>query len=95
MKAVAVCHQNDYENIVIPKNYDQAIKSRYKDKWLEAMQEELQTMKDRKVWESQELTNKSKVSGCRWVFSIKRDDKNKIKCFKARLVCPRFQTKER
>ncbi|GBN00062.1 Retrovirus-related Pol polyprotein from transposon TNT 1-94 [Araneus ventricosus] len=76
-----------YENIVIHKNYHQAIKSRYKDKWLEAMQDELQTMKDRKDWKLQDLTDKSKVLGCCWVFfSIKRDDKNKIKHFKARLV---------
>ncbi|GBO10164.1 hypothetical protein AVEN_224360-1 [Araneus ventricosus] len=58
------------------------------------MRDELQTMKNRKVWELQELADKSKVLGCRWVVSIKRDDKNKIKCFKARLFFPRFRTKE-
>ncbi|GBN92947.1 Retrovirus-related Pol polyprotein from transposon TNT 1-94 [Araneus ventricosus] len=58
------------------------------------MQDELQTLKDRKVWELQELTDKSKVLGCRWLFSIKRDDKNKIKRFKARLVAQGFKQRK-
>ncbi|GBM86038.1 hypothetical protein AVEN_30532-1 [Araneus ventricosus] len=45
-------------------------------------------MKDRKVWELQELTDKSKVLVCCW------DDKNKIKLFKARLVAQVFKQRK-
>ncbi|GBN13751.1 Retrovirus-related Pol polyprotein from transposon TNT 1-94 [Araneus ventricosus] len=48
-------------------------------------------MKERKVWEFQELTDNSKVLGCLRVFSTKRDDENNIKCFKARLVAQGFK----
>ncbi|GBM15312.1 Retrovirus-related Pol polyprotein from transposon RE1 [Araneus ventricosus] len=51
-------------------------------------------MKDRKVWELQELSDKCKVLGCRWVFSSKRDDKNKIKRFKAGLVAQGFKQRK-
>lgn len=58
------------------------------------MQDEITVMKDRKVWELVPKTPKSKVIGCRWVFTIKRDEKGNIARYKARLVAQGFrQTK--
>lgn len=50
------------------------------------MREELQTMQNRKVWKLVPKPENAKVLGCRWVYTLKLDDKGHIKRYKARLV---------
>lgn len=54
------------------------------------MKDELQTMNIRKVWELVQKPDKAKVLGCRWVYTIKRNNQGKIERFKARLVAKGF-----
>ena len=77
----------------IPKCYQQAIKSLQKDEWLKAMKDELQTMKDRHVWDLTEKPQNSKILGSRWVFTIKQDENGNIKRFKSRLVAQGYNQK--
>lgn len=50
------------------------------------MREELQTMQNRKVWKLVPKPKNAKVLGCRWVYTLKLDDKGNITRYKARLV---------
>lgn len=55
------------------------------------MREELETMKERGVWKLVKLPGDTRPLGCRWVFTLKRDDKGKIVRYKARLVAQGFK----
>lgn len=55
------------------------------------MKTELKTMADRKVWHLEKAPVNTNVIGCRWVYTLKRDDKGKIVRYKARLVAQGFK----
>lgn len=55
------------------------------------MQQELDTMHNRKVWDLVEKPESAKILGSRWVYSLKRDENGGIKRFKARLVAQGFR----
>ncbi|XP_074326749.1 putative mitochondrial protein AtMg00820 [Apium graveolens] len=55
-------------------------------KWIDAMNEEMQSIKDNDVWDLIELPKGSKPIGCKWVFKTKRDSSGNIERYKARLV---------
>lgn len=55
------------------------------------MEEELAIMQERKVWELVEKPKKDNILGCRWVFTIKRDEFGKIVRYKARLVAQGYK----
>ena len=73
-----------------PRNYNEAIGSRYAKEWLAAMQEEYNALISNKTWELV-LRNVVKhrgyniISG-KWVYKIKRDSSGSIVRFKARWV---------
>jgi len=77
--------------VPIPKTYKQAIESPHRIEWEKAMQEEINIMKERKVWELVRKPGDSKVLGCRWVYTVKRDDLGNIVRFKARLVAQGYK----
>lgn len=55
------------------------------------MQEEINMMTDRSVWELVPKPENVKVLGNRWVYTLKRDDKNVVVRYKARLVAQGFR----
>lgn len=55
------------------------------------MADEIQTMKDRKVWVLVEKPKDAKILGCRWVYTIKNNDQGKPERYKARLVAQGFR----
>ncbi|GFS80412.1 retrovirus-related Pol polyprotein from transposon TNT 1-94 [Trichonephila clavipes] len=55
------------------------------------MDKEMQAMNDRKVWNLVEPPKEAKVLGCRWVYSLKRNEQNEIVRYKARLVTQGFK----
>lgn len=67
------------------------MKSPEADHWWEAMHAEIKVMKERRVWRLVELPKNKSVVGCRWVYTIKRDEKGKIARYKARLVAQGFK----
>ncbi|GBN55383.1 Retrovirus-related Pol polyprotein from transposon RE1, partial [Araneus ventricosus] len=70
----------------IPKTFRETQISPDKEKWNEAMSEEIKLMQNRKVWDLVEPKSNMKVLGCRWVYNIKHDEKNNVKKYKSRLL---------
>uniref|UniRef100_A0A2N9IUP8 CCHC-type domain-containing protein n=1 Tax=Fagus sylvatica TaxID=28930 RepID=A0A2N9IUP8_FAGSY len=70
-----------------PSTFQEAIESSEKDKWMEAMVEENESLSKNKTWELTELPKGKKPIGCKWVFKKKEvvSEKERER-FKARLV---------
>jgi hypothetical protein len=58
----------------LPKNFEEAMKGEEREKWKEAMDEEIGTLKKMGTWELKELPAERKPIGCKWVFLKKRDE---------------------
>uniref|UniRef100_A0A2N9I4J9 Integrase catalytic domain-containing protein n=1 Tax=Fagus sylvatica TaxID=28930 RepID=A0A2N9I4J9_FAGSY len=84
----------DIGKVVDPISFDQAIDGPQSSKWVEAMEDEMLSMKHNDVWELVELPNGFKPIGCKWVYKTKKDSKGNIERFKARLVAKGFTQKE-
>ncbi|RVW31096.1 Retrovirus-related Pol polyprotein from transposon TNT 1-94 [Vitis vinifera] len=76
-----------------PVSFSQAIGCSDSDKWIDAMNDELKSMDQNKVWELVELPEGYKTVSCKWVFKTKRDSKGNIERHKARLVAKGFTQK--
>ena len=79
----------DYDMKLPPATYEEAMQRPDKDKWLEAMQVELQMMKDMNVYKVMKLPKGRKAIGCHWVLEFKEDNKGGS-VYKARLVTQGF-----
>lgn len=79
-------------DIVIPKSYEETLESKEKVHWRNAMDDEIKNMIDRDVWTCESIEDKNvTVISSKWVYTIKKDENNKVKRFKARLVAQGFQ----
>nr|GEZ96271.1 hypothetical protein [Tanacetum cinerariifolium] len=56
-----------------PANYKAALLDPESEKWLNAMNVEMQSMKDNKFWVLVELPPNGKIFGCKWLFKKKTD----------------------
>ncbi|GFX36160.1 retrovirus-related Pol polyprotein from transposon RE1 [Trichonephila clavipes] len=61
--------------VTIPNCYKQAIRSRDASKWHDAMDKEINVMKERKVWDLVDHPDNIKFLENRWVYTIKYDKK--------------------
>ncbi|GKF67208.1 putative retrotransposon ty1-copia subclass protein, partial [Tanacetum coccineum] len=59
-------------------------------KWLDAMNVEMQSMKDNKVWDLVDLPSNDKSVGSKWLFKKKTEMDAAVHTFKARLVVKGF-----
>ncbi|GJX61460.1 retrotransposon protein, putative, ty1-copia subclass, partial [Tanacetum coccineum] len=73
-----------------PANYKAALLDPESDKWLNAMNVEMQSMKDNEVWELVDLPPNGKTIGHQWLFKKKTDMDGAIHTYKARLVAKGF-----
>ena len=64
------------------------------EKWLNAMEEEINSMKHNCVWDLVELPKGCKRVGCKWVFKTKCDPHGNFERYKARLVAMGFTQKD-
>nr|GEX40742.1 retrotransposon protein, putative, Ty1-copia subclass [Tanacetum cinerariifolium] len=69
-----------------PANYKAALLDPESEKWLNAMNVEMQSMKDNKVWVLVELPPNGKTVGSKWLFKKKTDMDGNVHIYKARLV---------
>jgi len=75
----------------IPVTYNQAVTCKFKNKWLEAINNELENLYDNKIMTYvKKLPKNKKPIKTKWVFNIKRDGNNEISKYKARLVAKGF-----
>jgi len=77
----------------IPNSYDEAIKSKEKEHWIEAMENEINSLSSSDTWKIVDLPAGRKAIGCRWVYDIKTDIEGNIIRFKARLVAQGYKQK--
>ncbi|KAI3777237.1 hypothetical protein L1987_47035 [Smallanthus sonchifolius] len=84
-KVLLVAESNDE-----PTNYKSAILDPESEKWLEAMNAEMQSMRDNQVWDLIELPPGSRAIGSKWIFKRKTDMHGNIQTYKARLVAKGF-----
>ncbi|GKE16570.1 putative retrotransposon ty1-copia subclass protein, partial [Tanacetum coccineum] len=56
------------------------------EKWLEAMNMEMQSMKDNQIWVLVELPPNGRIVGSKWLFKKKIDMDGEVHTFKACLV---------
>ncbi|GJS20494.1 retrotransposon protein, putative, ty1-copia subclass [Tanacetum coccineum] len=73
-----------------PANYKAALLDLESEKWLAAMNVEMQSMKDNDVWELIELPPNAKTVGHKWIFKKKIDMYGAVHTFKSRLVVKGF-----
>ncbi|GJR87325.1 retrotransposon protein, putative, ty1-copia subclass [Tanacetum coccineum] len=71
-------------------NYRAALSDPESDKWLEAINAEMQSMKDNQVWKLVDLLPNCKTVGSKWIFKKKTDMDGNIHTYKARLVANGF-----
>ncbi|GJT70419.1 retrotransposon protein, putative, ty1-copia subclass [Tanacetum coccineum] len=69
-----------------PPNYKAALSDPEFDKWLEAMNTEMQSMKDNQVWVLVDLPPNGRTVRSKWLFKKKTDMDGNVHTFKARLV---------
>nr|GFB25219.1 hypothetical protein [Tanacetum cinerariifolium] len=69
-----------------PANYKTALLDPESEKWLNAMNVKMQSMKDNKVWVLVELPSNGKTVGSKWLFKKKTDMDGNVHIYKARLV---------
>nr|GEU41154.1 zinc finger, CCHC-type [Tanacetum cinerariifolium] len=73
-----------------PANYKAALLDPESKKWLDAMNVEIQSMKDNDVWVLVELPPNARTVGNKWLFKKKTDMDGVVYIFKARLVAKGF-----
>ncbi|GKA30720.1 retrotransposon protein, putative, ty1-copia subclass [Tanacetum coccineum] len=73
-----------------PANYRAALLDPESKKWLDAMNVEMQSMKDNDVWVLVELPPNARTVGSKWLFKKKTDMDGAVYVFKARLVAKGF-----
>ena len=78
------CHVDD------PVHFEEAIKD---EKWIEAMDEEINAIERNKTWDLVELPKGKDVIGVKWVYKTKSNAEGKIERHKARLVVKGYKQK--
>ncbi|GJY00404.1 retrotransposon protein, putative, ty1-copia subclass [Tanacetum coccineum] len=69
-----------------PTNYKVALLDSESNKWLDALNAEMQSMKNYQVWRLVEIPPNGKTIGSKWLFKKKTDMDDNVHTYKARLV---------
>ena len=73
-----------------PTNYEEAMMSPNTRKWQDAMNSEMESMKENQVWTLVDLPDSRKAVECKWIFKKKTDVDGNVTVYKARLVAKGF-----
>ncbi len=74
------------EDPVTPATFQEVVTGFDCEKWKQAMEREMESLRENEVWELVKLPLNKKVVGSKWVFKIKMNDNGKVNRYKARLV---------
>ncbi|KAL0293895.1 UNVERIFIED_CONTAM: Retrovirus-related Pol polyprotein from transposon RE1 [Sesamum angustifolium] len=72
-------------------NFHQIMECSNSQKWIDAMNEEIRSMKDNDVRELVQLLESTRSIGCKWIFKTKRDSEGNVERYKARLVAKGYR----
>jgi hypothetical protein len=61
-----------------PTSFEEAMRSEYASKWLDAMKDEIKSMSTNEVWDLEEIPKGAKTVGCKWVYKTKYDSQGNI-----------------
>ncbi|GJZ43614.1 putative retrotransposon protein [Tanacetum coccineum] len=78
--------EHEFRDLGEPANYKAALLDPESDKWLSAMNVEIQSMKDNKVWDLVDLPPNDKIVGSKWLFKKKIYFDRVVHTYKARFV---------
>lgn len=81
------------ENISEPKDLSEALSCEQKEKWIDAINDELNSLNHNKTWELVDRPTNRSTIGCKWTFKLKRDVNGNIVRYKARLVAKGYSQK--
>lgn len=87
---VDIENQINVTEIIIPQNYEEVLRSPEKQNWMEAIEEELESLEVNKTWELTTLPPNKKTIGSKWVFRLKTAPGRDSIRFKARLCAEGF-----
>ena len=74
--------------------YADAMNDSDKEKWQEAMNQEMESMYSNSVWELVDPPEYVRSIGCKWIYKKKRGIDGKVETFKTRLVAKGYTQKE-
>lgn len=74
-----------------PNSLQEAMDSTEKEKWLNAMNDEMNSLNESKTWILVDETPNMHVISCKWLFNTKRRQNGDIDRYKARLVARGFE----
>lgn len=74
-------------------SYKEAVNGKDKEKWMDAINKELEALEKNNTWIETDLPTGKKAIDSKWVFKIKKDGNEEI--YKARLVARGFKQKEK
>lgn len=77
-----------------PNSFYEAINGPNASEWRNAMESEINSLKQNKVWELVDAPKNQTIVDSRWVFKVKTDANDNIQRYKARLVAKGFTQKE-
>ncbi|GKA03830.1 retrotransposon protein, putative, ty1-copia subclass [Tanacetum coccineum] len=78
--------EHELRDLGEPANYKASLLDLESNKWLNAMNVEMQSMKDNEVWNIFDLPPNGKTIGSKWLFKKKTDMDEAVHTFKARLT---------
>ncbi|PNX66111.1 copia-type polyprotein, partial [Trifolium pratense] len=73
-----------------PTSFSEAVKSKV---WIEAMNQEMQSIEKNQTWELTSLPDGANVIGVKWIYKTKHNEKGEIDKHKARLVAKGYNQK--
>ncbi|CAL1406718.1 unnamed protein product [Linum trigynum] len=77
-----------------PESFTEAMNDEHKKRWIEAMQDEMDSLYENKTFELVKLPKGKRALKNKWVFKIKHDEHNRQPRFKARLVVKGFSQRK-
>ena len=93
LTVLAMTHTPTREDIIIPKNFDEAMKSKQAPQWKEAIVSEITSLNEQDVFTFVERTREMRPIKGMWIFDLKRDLHGIIDRFKGRLVAKGYTQK--
>ena len=76
-----------------PATIEEATNCSEKTEWMQAMENEMTSLKQNNVWELVELPNGRKTVGSKWVYKVKTGVDGSVERYKARLVAQGYTQK--
>ncbi|WVZ01025.1 hypothetical protein V8G54_027094 [Vigna mungo] len=69
-----------------PQSFVEAMEMKDKEKWLQAMEEKMQSLKENQTYDLAELPKERRALQNKWVFKLKNEENNPSPRYKARIV---------